>query len=347
MAKRMGEPWNDEWLRQLARENRVSADELSTLEMALSGNTAEAIAVSQGISAAAVRKRLSSVYTKFDIKGGGPGKLETLRHRIYTTAQTADPSALPNRHARQPDWGDAVSSGPFHGRGVERQILSQWLRQDECRLMVITGMGGIGKTTLAVNIALEYQTEYQVIWRSLREAPKLHELLQDILGVLTPQSIACSSDDIDGAIAQLIAQFAKSPCLLLLDNAESIFKSQTATGQYRQGYEAYGKLFRRVGQSQHQSCVLITSREKPPEVSILERQSPHTHTLELQGSAEIGRYLLTEQALDGTEQQRQQLIDFYSGSPLALTLVSITIKELFDGDIGEFLSQHYPQGPLP
>ncbi|MEM9218679.1 MAG: NB-ARC domain-containing protein [Cyanobacteria bacterium P01_F01_bin.150] len=381
MEKRIGKGWNNARLHQLAQSNNVSADELSTLEMALNGNTAEAIATSQGISTAAVRKRLSSVYTKFDITGTGPGKLEALRYRIYAAEQIVCPTTA-NRldslqpgqmvrpttaskpdslqAARQSDWGNAVSTIPFHGRVQEKKQLSAWLQQDECRLIVITGMGGIGKTTLAINVALDHQTHFQVIWRSLREAPTLDILLADILGVLTQQAIARpehnrgsgpnsnaqskkTSDAIDQAITQLILQLTQAPCLLLLDNVESIFESKTAPGQYRPGYEDYGKLFRLVGQSQHQSSVLMTSREKPPEVSVLERCSPYIHALELQGSVDIGHSILSEQALDGSDSQRQQLIDFYNGSPLALSLVSTTIKELFDGDIGEFLSQYYPQ----
>jgi len=43
------------------------------------------------------------------------------------------------------------------------------------------------------------------------------------------------------------------------------------TGYMRAGYEGYGQLLRRVGESEHQSCLLLTSREKASEIVSLER----------------------------------------------------------------------------
>jgi len=49
----------------------------------------------------------------------------------------------------------------------------------------------------------------------------------------------------------------------VLDNIESVLKEGSRAGQYREGYEEYGKLIQRVGEANHQSCFLLTSREKP------------------------------------------------------------------------------------
>jgi len=52
-----------------------------------------------------------------------------------------------------------------------------------------------------------------------------------------------------------------SRCLLVLDS-ESILRSGELAGRYCSGYEGYGQLLRRVGDERHQSCLVLTSREK-------------------------------------------------------------------------------------
>ncbi|WP_338246777.1 hypothetical protein [Dictyobacter halimunensis] len=38
----------------------------------------------------------------------------------------------------------------------------------------------------------------------------------------------------------------------------------------RPGFEAYGQLLQQVAQTTHQSCLLLTSREKPAALRVLE-----------------------------------------------------------------------------
>ena len=64
------------------------------------------------------------------------------------------------------------------------------------------------------------------------------------------------------------------------------------TGQYRAGYEGYGQLFKQIGELAHQSCLLLTSREKPREVVQLEGEQLSVRTLPLKGlNPEAGREL--------------------------------------------------------
>ena len=51
-------------------------------------------------------------------------------------------------------------------------------------------MGGIGKTALSVRLGEQVQDEFEVlVWRSLRNAPPVEELLRDVIGVLSDQQV--------------------------------------------------------------------------------------------------------------------------------------------------------------
>src|SRR5439155_26008746 len=85
----------------------------------------------------------------------------------------------------QEDWGEAPDVGAFFGRDDERAVLRRWIIADRCRLVGLLGIGGIGKTTLALKLAAEVKEHFQaVLWRSLLHAPLVGELLADVLKVL-------------------------------------------------------------------------------------------------------------------------------------------------------------------
>jgi len=112
-------------------------------------------------------------------------------------------------------------------------------------------------------------------------------------------------------------------------------------GAYREGYEDYGVLFRRVGGTSHKSCVVLTSRENPKEVAAAARDNPLVRCLPLTGlTLTAAEELFHDRHLIGTAAQQRSLIEFYQGNPLALKIVSTTIQDLFDGDIAQFLASN-------
>jgi WD40 repeat protein len=122
-------------------------------------------------------------------------------------------------------------------------------------------------------------------------------------------------------------------------NLETIMQPGDRAGFYQPIYEAYGDLLGLLGESQHQSCVLLTSREKPGEISTFEMDEGKVRSLSLSGSWEASLALIEVKKLIGTETEKRQLCEFYNCSPLALKIVAASIQSLFDGEIALFLAE--------
>jgi hypothetical protein len=124
-----------------------------------------------------------------------------------------------------------------------------------------------------------------------------------------------------------------------LDGLETILQSGDFAGRYHTEYRGYGELLKRVGQARHQSCLLLTSREKPPEVAILEGNTLPVRSLGLSGlDREAAQALLKTKGLSRAEQWHK-LTTFYRGNPLVLNIVATSIRDLFGGDVDAFLKQ--------
>jgi len=128
--------------------------------------------------------------------------------------------------------------------------------------------------------------------------------------------------------------------LLVLDNLEVLLAEGEGTGRMRAGYQDYGRLLRRLAQTAHQSCLLLTSWEKPRDLGALEGSRTPVRSLRLDGLNAVGsRQLLAEKEVAGLTQVREQLIERYEGNPLAFKIVAQTIVDLFGSEIAPFLEQ--------
>lgn len=301
-----------------------------------------------------------------ELKNKASGKRNS-EHRSEHRADNASPYI---------DWGEAMDISIFYGRQPELERLYQWIKGEfpsekqsssevlqasRCRLICLLGMGGIGKTSLSIKLAQKFANSWFkegdrpstktpdslpnspftfVIWRSLRDAPPLDDLLEDLIPLLSRQQDLDLPKSTSAQITRLIQYLKQDRCLLVFDNVESILQSGQTVGSYRFGYEAYGELFQRVGATEHQSCLLLTSREKPSEVATLEGDALPVRSLQLTGlTTTDSNSILEAKGLMGSAADRDKLIEHYRGNPLALKIVATSIRELFGGDIAEFLEQ--------
>jgi WD40 repeat protein len=283
------------------------------------------------------------------------------------------PLIHPSTHPPIQDWSEAPDVSIFYGRQAELRTIAQWVVQENCRLITLLGMGGIGKTSLSVKLAREvvgsgrvgewesrgvgepaqiqppsphhpitpspYHPFQAVIWRSLRNAPPVEELLTDLIQVLSQQQETDLPTQLEGRLSRLLQLLRASRCLLILDNAESILQGGDRTGRYRAGYEGYGQLLRCIAETSHQSCLILTSREKPYGLSAFEGEALPVRSLQLSGLPDRdGRELFSVKgSFTATETEWQTLISRYAGNPLALKIVASSIHDYFDGNISYFL----------
>ncbi len=231
-------------------------------------------------------------------------------------------------------WGEAPEVSSFFGRDEEISDLKQWIVGDRCRQVCIYGIGGIGKTQLAVKLAEQIQTDFDyLIWRSLRYVQPLGLLLADLKQFLPHGT---NSDHISNFMEVL----GKHRCLIILDDYETILQDGELAGVYRQGCEEYAKLLQRLGAERHQSCLLLISREQPKEIAIMQGETLPVRAYKLRGLKKAGAIaLLKTRGFSGAEPGMEQLIQQYRGNPSALKIVGTTIYELFNDNIAEFLKQ--------
>ncbi len=263
-----------------------------------------------------------------------------------TGGQTGDAAqARPDAGSRV-DWGEAFDVPVFYNRQEETATLERWVVGERCRVVSVLGLGGIGKSALVISLMRQVAPHFEVVlWRSLRDAPPYEALLEDCLQVLAPQPLADMPPSLEERQRMLLDYLRAKRALLVLDNLESLLeegeRAGPGPGRVRAGYEGYARLLRQVAQTEHQSCLLFTSREKPGELVHLEGGRAPVRSLRLSGlEREACEHLIDERDLVGSAGERARLIERYGGNPLAIKIVAQSIADLFGGEIAPFLAQN-------
>ena len=364
----------------MPRSINAHTDYVDTIRIAVRRNgfqTQRALAERAGYSLATVKKFLGGKPVDFatftelcetlnidwetiaDLGDGLPVNKSSAKNSSANLAahQIAEPVSPPSAQVqtRSPqDWGTAVDVSVFYGREQALETLKEWIVREfpkeglrqRTRLVALCGMGGIGKTALTTKLAHSVADHFDyLIWRSLKNAPPAQETLKNLLNFFLEQpDINLSrnevADTLDAQLQQLINCMRTHRCLIVLDNVEPLFEEGDRAGTYRPGYEGYGDLFKIIGETDHNSCFIITSRELPKEIALQVGDALPTRYFQLSGLTEASGQKLVQAMgeLTGTPQTWKQLIQAYSGNPLALKMIAAAVRDYFDGDISSFLA---------
>ncbi|MDB9485370.1 NB-ARC domain-containing protein [Dolichospermum circinale CS-537/01] len=224
------------------------------------------------------------------------------------------------------DWGTAIDISEFYGYSQELTQLQSWILQDGCRVLGLFGMGGVGKTTLATQLAKQIQDQFDyVFWRSVPTVLSFDEMITDML------SLVSNYKESKPNIHRIIHYLRAYRCLIILDDIKIVVDEFDSE---------YNHIIQVIAKTNHQSCLIFTSRNQPLEISLLENWSSSVRSLRLFGSFKAAFSLIQSKPLLGTEQQKYELCDLYGNNPLKIQIAVNAIIKLFNGDISKFLAQN-------
>jgi ABC-type oligopeptide transport system ATPase subunit len=225
----------------------------------------------------------------------------------------------------------------FEGRSEELEELSDYILNQPTRLMAVLGLSGIGKTTLVKRFIDLHSPQFDaVIWKSLKFPKSLTHLLHDILAIFNQETE--KSLGVDEQINQVFELLSERRCLLVFDDVQNLFIPGQFAGQYQPEYTEYKTFFKMIAEISHQSCLILISQEKSPEMISLDAELYPKKSLELEGLDAHGEDFLQYQGLPPVE-NLLNLSNLYQGHPLYLQYISNLIKEVFSDRVDELMAE--------
>jgi hypothetical protein len=221
----------------------------------------------------------------------------------------------------------------FYDRALELQTLSDWLTNQNTRLISVLGLSGIGKSTLVKHFIDQNLQHFDlVIWKSIKLSPSLDSILSEILtGINTAPIIP------DNKLPQFFNLLRQQKCLIILDDVQELFACGQFIGKYKSKYKDYKTFFTRITEIEHQSSLILISQEQCQEMLCLDEDLYPVKCLELQGLDNIE--ILQKMGLKD-EESWLSLMNLYEGNPVYLKDIASLIRTIFLGNVSDFVREN-------
>jgi len=278
----------------------------------------------------------------WQILSQGTGEKITKKNfRTIITFYAKKKNYLPSENLRE-YWTKKLETKSLYGRKKELNILNQWVFTEQSRLIAICGMVGIGKSILTTKLVQGIKGEFDYFyWQSLQEPLELEDFLDHLIVFLGHDKTNNLKTIKDKA---LIFQkyLIDKKCLIVLDGFESLFELQKSNGIYQKKYAEYKEFLLNIGQTAHQSCVIVTSREIPNEVCFMKGGNSSVRLLILEGlDQKASLKLLHLKGLKHLGINKLNLIkEYYLANPLFLKITTSSICTLYAGNLNMFSGEY-------
>lgn len=277
----------------------------------------------------------------YDIRLGN--SVSEARNEQLYSAKTEDVQQKSNT---RPDTGD------LFGRAKELSTLTEAITK--YNLISLTGMAGIGKTSLALKLAEEFENNfnYPIIWQSLLGISSFDDVIAIIIQQIPNQYDTAKPRSLNECISQLIEYLNQNRCLVILDAGETILISPEQQGQYCDFVDCRKLLRELLSLKQKlKGCLILISQHMPYEArSAQDSKHPFFLSLPLSGlDKESGREIINKipenfYTVEGDDEAWDTLINYYSGNPVALKLAASKVAEVHDGNISKYIEYQIRDG---
>ncbi len=222
------------------------------------------------------------------------------------------------------DLSEKPELGTFYNRTSDLQSLTTLILQEKCRLISLTGISGIGKTSLAVKLVEDIKHNFEfVIWCNLENYSTLSEFQSHLIDFFSQSQ----NKDLSKPLP-LIKYLQKYPCLIILDNLQNLFITQELAGKYKPETEEYRSFFKQIETLCHLSCFLLISSEQLREIPQIKKPNSPICNLSLTGLNITSSEQILRDYQIGEIDKYSTLINRYQSHPLYLKNVANLMQQL-------------------
>jgi energy-coupling factor transporter ATP-binding protein EcfA2 len=235
--------------------------------------------------------------------------------------------------------GQLPNTGFFYGRESELADLNLYVNQ--CRCVALTGVAGIGKSTLVARLVENLRKDEKEDWKVIVWKPVFSNLsppwLSDLVASVTNVSEHEIPKSIEEQLSALIRALHDRRCLLILDEMHIPGDKNLGLIDTSLKFDLYKQFLIRLTAENHSSCLVITSREPMLEIIQLQNSGRPARIMQIQGLKPAEAIKIFEARNLKGRSKWEQLIHVYRGNPMVLQTVAMRIEYLFGGDVEKFM----------
>jgi DNA-directed RNA polymerase specialized sigma subunit len=215
----------------------------------------------------------------------------------------------------------------FYNRKIDLENLNNLILENKCRLITITGISGIGKTSLAVKLVSEINHNFQaVIWLNLANFQNFTDFKEHLQGFfLELEKLNFPNNHKPLSLTKYLQKYR---CLIVLDNVNHLFCKGELAGKYKNSCEEYPLFFQDGVKLSHQSCLILIGWEVPREITKFKPKNNYIYHLPLTGlDMDAVRLIFKDYGIENVN-NLETLINYYQGNPFYLKSVANLIQDL-------------------